>query len=987
MGEWKRRSFLKNIIFYSWELIDCFNMRFKGVWLLLVIFLLSTISVYGDVNISQTMFLAHYSLETLNSNVVVDNTGNYDGITDTTLPIVDDGAVGEGYNFIGLNSYFVVDGGYSNNFSTLCYIIKNLTNLDGVMYLGNDLKTPMTDNGNWQLDGGESGNNLNSRLWSDGVVNYGFDTTNDYSDGVWRQVCHVSDGINFSTYVNGVWKYNDGATAIMGGTLNQNFTVGSGFYWAFHDFDGMLDEIALFNLPLSPKLIKEYYNEGDFMAWGDFTAPPITYDLNTLLLNQTKSVIPFIGIDEDTLFYVGTNFTRNDDIMVGGVCNFTALNISGHWSKDSKSNYSMNLSTDVVSILVTESNKSVVTDVVGLRVCYEQVGVDVQILKDGGLYRTIPSSSIPKCTVGFHNELNSTLSFINDSNINISVSCSSCNGGNRRIKIISDDIDGLLHFERDFSSHTEPLTYNSTNKIYEFTEHLYHYTLSGIDKANITTRCNDSRDGKLFNITDINLSISVVSINDVPFINRMNVESNLTTVISIEVTGDLVSLLDFNLSYPNGSFVKHVDVETMSLSNEELNVDGFYNISILAIDNDGIKSEYNASFQINDTTAPVINWINPLSNNASEFVINTNVTLNFTIFDLNLYAYNISIYYPDGTLFKNTTKIGNTGHGLINISDVLSFDTLGYWRIDVEAGDDHHLSGQQLLDNLQISKTKDNLKFDNKINIYAEGSIYSEVYKNKYSYSYEFVYFKQLIKKYVVSSDSYLEHIKNSVYGPAHFVDYNNGLWIDFGGVNDTPIIKRINNTAFLVTFNNLPDVVKFHSVGPLNNIFESKRFKVIVLPVMESNVSMDCMTNVAPAFNDRMDWLCILNNTIPNRFKCNSYVEIESRVIQVNPNRENIELFGVSETFNERNGLVNAYFTTENLRISANHTYNFIIKCSSNGTTTSYNLSVKPDYVAPKVVIDRMLWSMDNAGYIVGGIIVFLFLILIILTWWNLIK
>jgi hypothetical protein len=217
--------------------------------------------------------------------------------------------------------------------------------------------------------------------------------------------------------------------------------------------------------------------------------------------------------------------------------------------------------------------------------------------------------------------------------------------------------------------------------------------------------------------------------------------------------------------------------------------------------------------------------------------------------------------------------------------------------------------------------------------------------------------------------------VKNSIY-ESHYV-CDNKYWIDFEGQKTYSIYNKIFIDTKDYVISEKP--VCFNSVGSLNCVTDSLFFSVTEQqPQVYKNASMECFYNPRPAFSDKMNWLCLINES--EIFSCNSYVKIEDRTIQINPPRENIELYGFIDSFKSQNGLVNVYFSKENLRVSDEYNYQFIVKCSYNHTIISYNASVSPVYVAPVVFVDRLLWAKDNAGFVIGAVIIVVLIILMLI-------
>jgi hypothetical protein len=112
------------------------------------------------------------------------------------------------------------------------------------------------------------------------------------------------------------------------------------------------------------------------------------------------------------------------------------------------------------------------------------------------------------------------------------------------------------------------------------------------------------------------------------------------------------------------------------------------------------------------------------------------------------------------------------------------------------------------------------------------------------------------------------------------------------------------------------------------------------------------------------------LNDT-ENQTDCLSYVRFEDEYIQVNPSREAIEQYGISDTFQSNSGLVNVFFTNQDLR--DNKTVVFGVVCQDE----IFERNVTPRYTDFTQTFDRMVWARNNASMLVG-ITIFLIIIAI---------
>jgi hypothetical protein len=152
----------------------------------------------------------------------------------------------------------------------------------------------------------------------------------------------------------------------------------------------------------------------------------------------------------------------------------------------------------------------------------------------------------------------------------------------------------------------------------------------------------------------------------------------------------------------------------------------------------------------------------------------------------------------------------------------------------------------------------------------------------------------------------------------------------------------------------------------------------------------LDCEYDVNPLINiigDKIYWKCSMDNTSLD-YNCVSYVKQQNSIIQTNPQQETYSsgIFArkqeTREFFTADNGLVNPYFTTTNLK--PNITYVFGVECSYEGGNMKTEQYVTPLYKNLEGVAYTTLWLKDNIGYMVGGIILVILLIVGVFAIWG---
>lgn len=615
-----------------------------------------------------------------------------------------------------------------------------------------------------------------------------------YTDG-----CNVTHFIFNNSNTNG----DNGILQTLQVTGSSKTTTANFSMWYFICFDGNRTEV-----PLLPTV-------SDVFA------------VDLYLTDDNGNLYPELNdefsVSEDDEFFIGNNYTVNDILAINdSVCNFTAGNISAHFTSTSITNQSIANSNTYYSLVFSENNNSLLSDGYEVSVCRNTVKADLQLYINDILYYTIDQDLIPLCANGFYTEKSNTTDFNNVSSINFTVGCLTCNPAT--LVIVTDDDDELLHYERNYEKHFENMTFNSTLGIYRKESHKYHYKKSGEDVGNITIACNNSvTEDFIFNITNVNLTIDVFSIDDIAFTEGMEIEQENITDILIEVSGDFVSFLEFNLTYVNGTVIKSETDEYMQVETADLTSEGILNITVYAKDDEDNIAEFETWFIINDTTNPTIQWINPLSTNATIYDFNTSESLSISLFDINLFAYNITVYKPDGSIAQNRNETDTTNQTK-SVIILTQLDQNGTWIIDASVSDDHT---KNEIEDYKIKEEIDTLYFDD-IKITGVNAVKSKAIKKKDRYNFEFEYYDDNpYKAYIIESPNKLYYREHSKY-KAHFVDFVQKKWIDFDyNSNVPPYVYKLNDSSYRVEIYSHDDIILFNSIGGLNIENEQIQFEV----------------------------------------------------------------------------------------------------------------------------------------------------------------
>ena len=120
--------------------------------------------------------------------------------------------------------------------------------------------------------------------------------------------------------------------------------------------------------------------------------------------------------------------------------------------------------------------------------------------------------------------------------------------------------------------------------------------------------------------------------------------------------------------------------------------------------------------------------------------------------------------------------------------------------------------------------------------------------------------------------------------------------------------------------------------------------------------------------FQNKIWWVCRTDETA-----CLSYVKYGDRLIQANPEPEKVNGVGVIDKFKVSGGIVKVYFTKKNLRHDINFTFG--VQCGDE----NLEAVVKPQYEELYEVQDQLIRVKDSTKFIVLGVFILIFLIIII--------
>jgi hypothetical protein len=197
--------------------------------------------------------------------VAYDNSGNGDNFTLTSGVVWTDGRNGKALSFNGASGCYLYDGGIHGLISNAMTLSVWVNPTSGyVDYIGIICNVNGGGNNNRLLIGVASRKLLSQFTIGGSSANYF--SSGSITNDVWTHVAYVCDGSNQKYYINGVL---DGATLPCSGNISYGSgtitIVGKG-QGNLYNFQGVIDDIRIYNYGLSQAQIYELVNGG--ICWG-----------------------------------------------------------------------------------------------------------------------------------------------------------------------------------------------------------------------------------------------------------------------------------------------------------------------------------------------------------------------------------------------------------------------------------------------------------------------------------------------------------------------------------------------------------------------------------------------------------------------------------------------------------------------------------------------------------------------------------------------
>lgn len=319
-----------------------------------------------------------------------------------------------------------------------------------------------------------------------------------------------------------------------------------------------------------------------------------------------------------------------------------------------------------------------------------------------------------------------------------------------------------------------------------------------------------------------NFSVSLSFINPTPSDAAHN---NTQVNISLNCSSSPARYnLYFDSTFPPTTKVIDNSSTSYFLTNVSTNGAYYYFANCVVNTTSSVNSSVRSWFY--DTGIPSIEAINNRS------VYNSSYNLKFNFSDnIGVYAYEILINkQSSGVLYLNDSN-SSTGSPLsfiyerqLNISNW----STGVYIVNATITDPHT---DAFIQDYAISKVSDlkgealvfNTAEGNNLKILAEGATSSDALRKVDRYSLSFDYKDEIPVKvfYVEAFDGQrIDYLPKSAY-KGHFVIFNSGTmggnWIDFEGEKGIPIVERISDSKYKISFPSDEKSLLFESIGGLN--------------------------------------------------------------------------------------------------------------------------------------------------------------------------
>lgn len=228
----------------------------------------------GGANGLLTGLVSYYKLDETSGTTVFDAHGSNDGTRAGNVSVNSTGIIDKCYNFYGSN---VPDGQVSfgdinalegiDTLTVSAWIKRDTVAVSDVA--GDAIASKWQGGASWILY--QTSNQATAFLIIVGGVFYGAVSPNSTTDTNWHHIVGRYDGSEVSLWVDGVKQAI--TSSITGNIDSGNGLVQLGTYQRNNDwFDGLIDEVGLWDTDLSDSQIATLYNSGSGLSYDNFTS-------------------------------------------------------------------------------------------------------------------------------------------------------------------------------------------------------------------------------------------------------------------------------------------------------------------------------------------------------------------------------------------------------------------------------------------------------------------------------------------------------------------------------------------------------------------------------------------------------------------------------------------------------------------------------------------------------------------------------------------
>jgi len=602
------------------------------------------------------------------------------------------------------------------------------------------------------------------------------------------------------------------------GTSCGSYYVGG----RFNGLNGTISEASVYDIALTDAQKNSISNTS---AW---TISDIASPIGDIIFkNSTGSIKSNFNEREDVyLFY---NYTLDNGQIIDDTnasCNTTLYDA---YSEYYASNLDFNLcSTGCDYLTYTEEfnpeSDSVIKDVIHFQGCHEQTSFgSVSVLVDCGtnssLYSILPSQ-LPLCSNGIADIFIDDYSCLDKTSVNISIESNVPYGQRKQIK--------NLNLDREFSSHTKSMLYNSSSKLW-YSDHHHEYYEHGTYDIDV----NCSHDTSIYSI---NTSESLTIVNVPPVISFSQVISpssiyyNLTdgAVYEFEdgtwtftgaIIDDDADTLKVKWLCANGTILYNVsgDPLTTTLNVHSDNFSDFdcnpFEIEVWVNDSVGDSDNQTISFNFTDTTDPVCDF-------PSEYRQLNSTSLNFNINCVDEHFYSLNVTCPANNYTFFVDGLDTTSYTFNETITNAVWDTCSYRYADGHTANKLKHFWNPITYDSEIDLIADGELIANVKSLTAGASVSYDIKHDRVSYTFDLSHSLNNQFTFIVQTSPNSKYLPSDEYQGWIIID--NNYWLDFNSdqldANDKVKVKNLGDGLWEIVVKVKDNkIIEFESIGELN--------------------------------------------------------------------------------------------------------------------------------------------------------------------------